>query len=303
MAQYVPVSKTLKSLFLDDPRFFILIQNEYQSEAGVYAQFQDGSKFKLFPLTCDSNTIVVHLQLYCDGVGLTNAISPASGNHSSTMFYILILNLPPKYYADLSHIFLIAMCNSSDIKEVEGQNSLLNAIVNDLSDLETTGFELEVPSKGKFKVFAVVSQFTGDNLALNQIFGLTESFSHDYFCPICYCTREESQNNFLEKDFQLRTRTPYEFDLEQLEFLEPGSLHFRGIKRACMLNRLLYFHIILNWVNDCMHTVLQGFGPYVCALVIKTFINQKLFNITELNDAINKVFSSLRVEKKIGQAC
>jgi hypothetical protein len=57
------------------------------------------------------------------------------------MFYFIILDMPPSYYADLSHIHLIAMCNSNDLNKSEnGLDILLNAIVEDLSDLETKGF-------------------------------------------------------------------------------------------------------------------------------------------------------------------
>ena len=51
------------------------------------------------------------------------------------MFYFIILDMPPSYYADLSHIHLIAMCNSNDLKSENGLDFLLNAIVEDLSDL------------------------------------------------------------------------------------------------------------------------------------------------------------------------
>jgi len=115
-----------------------------------------------------------------------------------------------------------------------------------LLDLEKNGFEINISSKGKLKVFAVISQFTGDNLAINQIFGMTESFSHYYFCAMCYCIREESQENFLETDFQLRTQKSYEFDLEPLVLLGPGSLHYTGIKRGRVLNRLRNFNIFFK---------------------------------------------------------
>jgi hypothetical protein len=83
------------------------------------------------------------------------------------------------------------MCNSNDLKSENGLETLLNAIVEYLSDLETKGFEIYIPSKGMRRVFVVLSQFTGDNSALNQLFGRTESFRNDFFCPLCYCTREE----------------------------------------------------------------------------------------------------------------
>lgn len=68
---------------------------------------------------------------------------------------------------------------SSDLKYDDGQDILFEAIVVDLLSLETDGFEINIPSRGTFKVKAVLSQFTGDNLAINQRFGLTESFAHD----------------------------------------------------------------------------------------------------------------------------
>jgi hypothetical protein len=105
-------------------------------------------------------------------------------------------------------------------------------------------------------------------LAINQIFGLTESFAHDYFCPLCYCTREESQNYFKEKDFRCRTPESYKQDIEAL-LSDINRLHVRGVKKFCIRNCLNFFHIMANWINDCMHTCLQGIIPYVCGLVIK----------------------------------
>jgi hypothetical protein len=58
-----------------------------------------------------------------------------SPSHYSKIFYVVILYLPPSCYADLLHIHLIAMCNSNDLKSENGLDFLLNAIVEDLSDL------------------------------------------------------------------------------------------------------------------------------------------------------------------------
>ncbi len=108
-----------------------------QYETGVYSKFQDGSKYKGYPIVAEGDKLVVHIQLYSDGLGLTNLSSPSATNHNSTMFYFLVLNMPPKYNAALSNIHLVAMCNSSDLKYENGQDVLLNAIVDDLSDLES----------------------------------------------------------------------------------------------------------------------------------------------------------------------
>jgi hypothetical protein len=301
VAQYIPISKTLKSLLLNDPLFLSMIIESYnqQRESGIYRKFQDGSKYKSLRFQWDGKNILVFIQLYADGMGLTNPLASAATEHNSTMFYFLVNNLDPKFYGSLSNIHLVAMCNSADLKYDEGLNILLEAIVDDLLRLETDGFEINIPSRGTFQVKAVLSQFTGDNLALNQIFGLTESFAHDYFCPLCYCTREESQKYFKEKHFRCRTPESYKLDVETLLLLrEDGQLHIREVKKFCILNRLKFFNIMDNWINDCMHTCLQGIIPYVCGLVLKTLISQKILDIDQINDEISKKFSRLKIDKK-----
>ena len=108
------------------------------------------------------------------------------------------------------------------------------------------------------RVFVVLSPFTGDNLALNQVFGMTESFGHDFFCPLCYCSREESQTKFTEREFVCRNKALYDWDIANLLSRSAHQIHIKGIKKFCLLNRLKFFHIMENWINDCMHTVLQG---------------------------------------------
>jgi hypothetical protein len=43
-----------------------------------------------------------------------------------------------------------------DLKYDDGQDILLEAIVDDLLSLETDGFEINIPSRGTFKVKAVL---------------------------------------------------------------------------------------------------------------------------------------------------
>ena len=105
---------------------------------------------------------------------------------------------------------------------------------NEVKTLETTGFELLVPHKGKVRIFGTIVQFTADNLGLNQVFGLVQSFNCDYCCALCYATREEMQLYFEEKYFELRTPEKYEQDLRNLELSE--SENIRGVVRRCVLN-------------------------------------------------------------------
>jgi hypothetical protein len=47
-----------------------------------------------------------------------------------------------------------------------------------------------------------------------------------------------------------------------------------------------------------MHTCLQGIIPYVCGLVLKSLISQKIVDLDEINDEILKIFSMIKIDKK-----
>lgn len=56
-----------------------------------------------------------------------------------------------------------------------------------------------------------------------------------------------------------------------------------------------------NWINDCMHTCIQGFIPYVCGMIIQRLISQKFLDLDEINDEISKMFSKVKIDKKQAQ--
>jgi hypothetical protein len=93
-----------------------------------------------------------------------------------------------------------------------------------------------------------------------SVLGFIKSFSCDYCCLLCYATRNDTQIEFREEEFTLRTHDAYEKDLLDLARLEKSSnpIHFRGVKTRCVLNDLNHFKVTDNWVNDAMHTLLEG---------------------------------------------
>ena len=76
---------------------------------------------------------------------------------------------------------LIACCNNLDLKNDGGLNIVLESIVEEISEFESTGVECDVAGRGVLQIYGTLSQFTADNLAINQIFGLVEGFSGDYW--------------------------------------------------------------------------------------------------------------------------
>lgn len=134
----------------------------------------------------------------------------------------------------------------------------------------------------------MLANFVGDNLGVNQIFGLIESFRGDYCCAICYATREEMQTKFKESEFYMRNREDYESDTARLDL----ETHVRGIKYLCPLNEVDNFHITENYSNDAMHTILQGVIPYVLGCLLhKISTSNKDFTV----DIFNRKLSSILI--------
>ena len=148
-------------------------------------------------------------------------------------------------------------------------------------------------------MYGTLAQFTADNLGMNQILGFIESFSCDFCCLLCYATRAEMQTKFREVEFTLRTHDAYERDLFDLARVEPtNAIHFRGVKTRCVLNDLQHFNVTENWINDAMHTLLEGVVPTTMGAVIFS-ISQKCGKVTvdSLNHQILKIFGILVVDK------
>ena len=295
-AQYVSIERTLRAEMLDPITRNIILKKPVIKD-GLYESFHSGSRCSKQPCEfCDPSKNVVVIQIFFDGLGITNFARDAAKLHNSGMFYFSVLNLPPRFNAALSNIHLIAMCNTLDMKN-GGLDIIAEKIVTECNRLSTVGMVIDTDD-GPITVFAKVAQFTGDNLGLNQIFGFIESFSADYCCLLCYATREDMRTFQKESDFQLRTRTEYEADVSQLSNLPPGKNHCRGVKAASIFNDLIDFHICDNWVNDAMHTVIEGVDPHVTGNVLYS-ISKLDSNVTfdSFNREMSVVFNGLIVDR------
>ena len=210
-AQYVQVKKTIAALFKIPEYAEILLRTVPESSDGIFETYQDGLNFKMTSRKRNERQENFLLfQLYQDGVGISNLFSANSSIQSSSVFSFSLLNLPRN--SSLSTMHLIALCNSLDLKSNDGYNHILGYKTKELEFSVKEGLDVHIPGKGIVKLFGTLSQFTGDNLAINQTFGFTESFSGDYCCIFCFATRHEMQVYSQERDFQMRTIETYEND-------------------------------------------------------------------------------------------
>lgn len=293
----VPIGSTLKTL-LSNPEFFAIVEKNtfsIQDEDQCYSKFSDGESFKNHELFSDKSKLVIQIQLNNDDMGTTNPLRGHSAIHKVGTFFFTIQNLPASYNTASVNVHLAAQYHTVDVKRY-GYEAVLGPIMDDINMLETNGILVDIPGVGIKRIFATISQFSADSLALNQVFGLIESFSGDYCCAICYATKLQMSTLFFESDFVLRTKRSFELDLEELS--EGDAHHVKGVKSESLLNRSVYFNIANNQSYDIMHVLLEGTLPYEVGALLYDFIERRnLLTWHQLNDRIRCLFSGLEVDK------
>lgn len=298
-AYYVPIEKTLRAL-LHDKDFFDIIFNPDEDDSGnegVYSSFRTAQRYLQNPAYSDPARKTILLQIYLDGLGITNPLRGASSIHNSGLFYFTILNLPSRFNASLDNVHTLAVCNSLDLKNRDSLHLLFEKIIDDMKALESTGMEIET-HRGMVNVYVNLAQVCGDLLALHQMIGFIECFTVDYCCTLCYSTREEMQVYVRESQCHLRSRHEYEEDVEKLDNLPPAKNHFRGVKYPCLLNKLSHFHVVENCTNDPMHTLLEGVIPYVMGALLHSLAQLcPEVNVSSINRRILQLFGSLVVDR------
>ena len=298
---YTSIIETIKSLF-QVKEFASCILNKVIDRSavyasGVYESFKDGSCFQTHKLFSNASKVVLRIQIFYDGMGTTNPLRGHSAPHNLGIFYFTIQNLPNYFTSCFPSTHCFAMCYTFDLK-TNGFKPILSKFMDELNFLETGGIHVSVPEMGDVLIFGSISQFTGDCLATNEIFGLVEDFSHDYYFPHCNCTRDSISKKFNENDFIFRGKIEHAKDLENLEKAEGSVLHIRGQKRDSVLNRSKYYHTSESRTIDIMHILPEGILNYVMSCIIFEFIHiRKKITLEMLNARLLNMFSVLEVEK------
>lgn len=147
--QYVPITKTLKSLFRQ--KHFKKLYLDYNAEStgkkhkctpGNYKDFCCGHVYKNNSLF-NNNPESIQLQIFNDGFEMCDALKSKSNLHSQVAFYFTIRNMPLELAFNLDNIHLVVLCNANDLKsERTDYNNIWKLIVDDLLDLEHTGIDI-----------------------------------------------------------------------------------------------------------------------------------------------------------------
>lgn len=293
---YIPIPDTVKAIFSDvDVAELIVNENDEQVPPGTYKSFKQGSNYLNNALFRDKTKISLKIQIFYDGMGTTNSLRGHSPIHNVGMYYYTLQNLDTHFNTCFPNVHLLAICYSVDIKKY-GFRSILSRLMEDIKTLETTGIKVDIPGRGEVNIFGSIAQFSGDCLAMNEIFGFICDFSHDYHCTMCYCTKNSMQSFFKEENFNLRSKTLHTLDVEEQK--NSDRLHIRGVKENSVLNDSLYFNVAENRMIDLMHIFPEGVIPYIIGCVLFEYINvRKLLSIQELNFRISWLFAISEVDK------
>lgn len=272
--QYMSIEETIKSLFTQREfrKLYLSYNSAKQYTEGVYENFESALLAKQIPLLkSEPNTI--QLQIYTDDIEINQALQPTAGIHKVKAVYLKIVNLPSEYLSRLDNIYIIAICNANDVKQL-GFSHILELIAKEISTLEIDGTDLGEDLRLK----CILTSFTFDNLGGNECFGIQMNFSQGQFCRTCTISKQDSEYLTVDNLSLWRSKEEYDnFIVEGVENLVPKNS--KGYKEYCKLNNCAYFHTLTNHTVDPMHDLLEGIGIILLENVFNYCISNKI--ITE----------------------
>lgn len=283
--QYVSITTTLRKIFQNNAflNSFKKFNAEHVCEPNLYKYACCGSRFKSFEADFDNKNSVL-LQLYYDDFEIARVLGSKTIIHKIGAIYFTILNCPAHLKSKLDNIFLVCLFYVNDLHGEFNLNSILRPIVSDIKILETEGIFIDTIGI----MFGLIISLSHDNLAANDMIGLTKSFSAIYFCRFCIMERDvtkistEEDPNLLRKDdcYLVLESIPQE---ERLKMVETKGVHHQSV-----LNELKYFNTMKNYSVDLMHDGPEGFVSLAIKYVLEFFIHEKILaDIEKINDHVS----------------
>lgn len=139
----------------------------------------------------------------------------------------------------MDNIFFAQLIYNSDYKEF-GAERCFTEIKNEFNYLATKGITINVNGKN-YSIYFVLIGILGDNLALNNLFGLNEIFIGEYCCRFCRAPKCDARKLTIENKNPVRTKQNYEDDLLN---------HSKCIKTSRVSNEIKLFHNTSNWTVE-----------------------------------------------------
>jgi len=221
--------------------------------------------------------IVFPLFVYFDDLEVNNPLGSHSGKLGAV--YVTVPCLPPECCSILKNIFLVLLFESWTRPYFKNKATFA-PLVNVLKRLENDGITIK-SSEGDKHVYFVLALITGDNLGLNGVLGMVESFSANYFCRICKMHKSDTQDaniGCIEECALLRDPISYKEDLKLNDYTQTR------LKEECTFHEVPSYHMVENLSVDELHDLREGLCNIVMIHVITNLINSKYFTLEHLNN-------------------
>ncbi|XP_045034735.1 uncharacterized protein LOC123475769 isoform X1 [Daphnia magna] len=231
-----------------------------------------------------------------DEVELANPLgSKREGKHKVSVFYWVLLNLPPQFRSSLRSIQLLGIV-SCDLLKQRGSDVFLRSFIEDLIRFEN-GVTLTVRNEKK-KWFGVLLNFAGDMPAYNFVGGFKEwvGFAKSP-CRTCTIHRDNLETIHCEIDCILRDKLSHEKQVLELEIVDQTqaardalSCQY-GVNRRCPFSVLRYFYATKCFMHDLMHIFYEGTLNLETALLLRVLIPDDSYIIATVNYNISTLKS------------
>ncbi|CAF1375448.1 unnamed protein product [Adineta steineri] len=217
---YVPIERSIQNLLNKPDVINYLINNvnnnisQTKNDPDLMLTYRDGTAAKDNPsLKLHPNSFLI--QLYSDGIGITNLLSPKKDKHKLTLYYFLLEDLPD---FDLNH-------------------------------LQTTGLVVQTFNGQLHFAFSL---FAADNLASHEIGGFQQNFNSGQFCRLCHISYKFRLIPLTAISFLPRTVTTHDaYDQQAVNSFNTRPV--AGVVGESPLSTLIAFHAIKSLPNDLMH--------------------------------------------------
>ena len=131
-----------------------------------------------------------------DEVELANPLGSKKGKHKVSVFYWVLMNLPPKFRSSLRSIQLLGIV-SSDLLKQRGVDTFLRPFLEDLNAL-LQGVTLTVRNETR-KWYGMLLNFAGDIPASNHVAGFKEGVGFSNLpCRTCMIHKDQLESKHHE---------------------------------------------------------------------------------------------------------
>lgn len=251
---HVPIRSTLEKILQKDEMIPLLIEN-IQRQADMTRNDPDlmfSRRDAIKGKTLNNQSFLI--QLYVDGIGVTNPIGPKKDQHKLTLVYFMLEDIPDMFRSTLQCINLVAICHTKYLKDNEKRTKFYDPIVKDLNDLQSAGLIINTFNSRLHFTFTTVA---ADNLAAHEIAGLQQTFSSGYFCRRCLITYTNRLIPLTDVHFIQRTSPQHVRHLQMLQNNQHARSIF-GVVGPSPLDKLINFDVTASLPGDVMHDLFEG---------------------------------------------